>query len=236
MKRFYKAADIIQDGEGYGVQLDGRSVKTPGKVNLIAPNEKLARLSAEEWNAQGEHILPETMPLTQLLNTRLDHIVNGGQRPALEREILKFINTDLLCYRADAPEDLVARQDQHWQKPLDWFERETGLRFEVTQGLAALTQDKAIHERMAAEIAALDDDRFTIAQMITPACSSSVLALAFVKHGASVDDLMACSFLEEDHKFDLYNEAVHGGDPLTEKKRKALRRDLEAASAYLNAL
>lgn len=234
MKRFYKQVSIGAQEGGFTVLLDGRPIRAPSKAVLVAPNEKLAALSAAEWQAQGEKILPDTMPVTQLLNTRQDKI--AAERAALEREVLKFIDTDLLCYRADAPEELVARQDAIWQPWLDWFGARTGLTFRTTTGLGALKQDEAIHERMAAMVGALDDGRFTITQMVAPSCGSAVMALAFTEGAASADDVLACAFLEEDYKFDLYNEAVHGGDPLTEKKRKALRRDLEAGRAYLDAL
>jgi chaperone required for assembly of F1-ATPase len=150
--------------------------------------------------------------------------------------VLKYINTDLLCYRASEPEELVARQDKIWQPHLEWFSKQYGAEFELTHGLGALKQNGAIHEAIASEIRALDDDRFTLVQMITPACGSIILALAFIKGAASADDLLACAYLEEDYKFDLYNEAIHGGDPLTEKKKAILRRDLEAAAAYKEAL
>jgi chaperone required for assembly of F1-ATPase len=234
MKRFYKKVSIAKEGDGYAVQLDGKPIRTPSKSILIAGNENLAELSKAEWDAQGDKINHNTMPVTQLLNTKQDRI--SGQRAALESEVLKYINTDLLCYRADAPEELVARQDKIWQPHLEWFSKQYGLEFETTHGLGALKQYQAIHVTIAGEIRALDDDRFTLVQMITPACGSIILALAFIKGAAGADDLLACAYLEEDYKFDLYNEKLHGGDPLTEKKKAILRRDLEAAAAYLRAL
>lgn len=234
MKRFYKEVSVVKEGEGYAVHLDGKPIRTPSKSILIASHENMAALSKAEWDAQGDKIDHTTMPVTQLLNTKQDRI--SGQRGALEDEVLKYINTDLLCYRADAPEELVARQDKIWQPHLDWFSKQYGPEFETTHGLGVLKQDQNIHDAIDREIRALDDDRFTLVQMITPACGSIILALAFIKGAASADDLLACAYLEEDYKFDFYNEAVHGGDPLTEKKKAILRRDLEAAAAYLRAL
>ena len=234
MKRFYKEVGIVKEGDGYAVQLDGKPIRTPSKSILIAGNENLAALSRDEWDAQGDKINHNTMPVTQLLNTKQDRI--SGQRKTLEGEVLKYINTDLLCYRADAPEEVVKRQDKIWQPHLDWFSKQYGLEFETTCGLGALKQNQKIHDVIIHEIRALDDDRFTLVQMITPACGSIVLALAFIKGAASVNDLLASAYLEEDYKFDLYNEKLHGGDPLTEKKKAILRRDLEAAEAYKNAL
>lgn len=234
MKRFYKEVSIEKEAGGYAVQLDGKPIRTPSKTILIARNENLASLSKAEWDAQGDKIDHNTMPVTQLLNTKQDRI--SGDRAALESEVLKYINTDLLCYRADNPEELVERQNKIWQPHLDWFSKQYGLNFETTGGLGALKQDAKIHDVLADEIRALDDDCFTLVQMITPACGSIILALAFIKGAAGADDLMACAYLEEDYKYDFYNEKLHGGDPLTEKKKAILRRDLEAAEAYRNAL
>ncbi|MAE50791.1 MAG: ATP12 chaperone family protein [Micavibrio sp.] len=234
MKRFYKAVSINAEDNGFAIHLDGKPIRTPNKNIFLAPNEALALLAKAEWDAQGDKINHDTMPVTQLLNTCQDRI--HADRSVLEPEVLKYINTDLLCYRADAPAELVARQDKIWQKPLDWFEKQYGLKFETTCGLGALKQPAAIHEAITGEIKAMDDQRFTIVQMVTPACGSVVLALAFVQGAATADELMACAFLEEDYKFDLYNEDIHGGDPLTEKKKANLRRDLDAAQAYLQAL
>lgn len=234
MKRFYKEVTIAKEGEGFAVLLDGRPIKTPGKVVLLAGNEKLAGLAANEWSAQDKEILPDTMPVTQFLNTKIDRV--SSVRASLESPVLNYINTDLLCYQADHPEEIVKRQNDYWQPWLDWFEKRFGEAFETTNGLSALKQPKSIHDKIGALVSALDDDRFTIFQVVVPSSGSIILALAFLEDAASVDDVMRAVFAEEDYKFDLYNESVHGGDPLTEKKKKALRRDLEAAKAYLKTL
>jgi chaperone required for assembly of F1-ATPase len=238
MKRFYEIVSVkkVEDGAGagYTIMLDGKPVKTPSKNLMVVPNLPLAELVAAEWVEQETHILPDTMPLTQLVNTRIEKI--GQERAALEAQILKYIDTDLLCYRAQTPDELVARQSVLWQKPLDWYAEYAGHCFAVTDGLKALKQPAAIHQHIAADIAGLDIDRFTVLQMLVPLFGSVVLALAFLHGAQSADDVMACCFLEEDYKFDLYNEQLHGGDPLTEKKRTAMRRDVEAAQDYLDTL
>ena len=89
-KRFYKQAEVTGDGP-YGVALDGRVVKTPGKRSLTVPSFALAEAIAGEWAAQGERIEPERMWMTTLANTAID-LVEGEalvrlqplrQRPAI---------------------------------------------------------------------------------------------------------------------------------------------------------
>ena len=114
MKRFYKLVSTNKTAEGWAIHLDGKPVKTPIRTTLIAPNEALANELVREWAAQEETIDPETMPLTQILSTQIDRV--RVQRAAMSTEILKFLNTDLLCYRApkDQPPGQLERQAEIW--------------------------------------------------------------------------------------------------------------------------
>jgi chaperone required for assembly of F1-ATPase len=80
--------------------LDGRPVKTPAGGAPAVPAEAGAG-DAAEWEQQGERIDPATMLLTRLANTITDGV---GDRTG-RREIVRHLGSDLLCYRADAPED-----------------------------------------------------------------------------------------------------------------------------------
>lgn len=234
MKRFYKKVSSAKAANGFNILLDGRPIKTPNKAELTAPSQKLADLAAAEWDAQEETIEPNSMPVTQLLNTKIDRVTRD--RADMEVLVCNYIDTDLLCYRAEKPEELVKRQNDLWQRWLDNFSKKHNVIFQTTTGLAALKQADQIHGVIKNETRAMDDDRFTILQMLTPACGSIILASAFVNGEANEDDVLACAFLEENYKYDLYNEDVHGGDPLTEKKKKSLKADLDAARNYLDAL
>lgn len=234
MKRFYEKVSMKAIPGGYGVFLDGKPIKTPSKMAFVVPNPDLCELICAEWEEQSDKIRPDTMPLTQLLHTKIEKVFSG--RKDMEAEILKYVNGDLLTYRAYDPEEIVKRQNQLWQPWIEWFQKNYGHEFKTTTALGALKQDKAIHEIIAQEITRMDDDRFTLMQMVTPACGSIILSLALMTGAIEAEQLISCAYLEEDYKFDLYNEELHGGDPLTEKKRKALRRDLEAAQDYLDTL
>lgn len=234
MKKFYALVSHKHEEAGYSILLDGRPVKTAAKNVLLAPNEDIANAVVAEWAGQEEEILPDTMPLTQILNTKIDRIT--GARANLTPELLKFFNTDLLCYPAPGPEKLVVHQNALWSPWRDWFAGKFGKSLETTTGLGALTHPPELHDKIKDEVEAMNDDRFTIFQIATPLAGSIVLGLAFTQGAASADDLMKAAFTEEDFKSELYNEEQYGPDPLTEKKRVASRRDLEAAEFYLKNL
>ena len=116
-KRFYKDVTVAAGEGGFVVQLDGKSVKTPGKALLVLPTERAAKLVADEFAAQGETIDLASMPAYRLVNTAIDGVASDPQ--AVLEDILRFASSDLLCYRADAPQGLVERQNEHWDPVLD---------------------------------------------------------------------------------------------------------------------
>ncbi|HRQ61558.1 MAG TPA: ATP12 family protein, partial [Alphaproteobacteria bacterium] len=154
----------------------------------------------------------------------------------MEREVLKYLHTDLLCYPCDDPVEVAAAQEQAWGPWRTWFEKRFGYPLETTTGIAALRQDEAAVEAVAKAVQGFDDGRFTVLQLAVPLSGSLVLGLAFAEGAAGADDVMKATFAEEDYKAVLYKDEQYGPDPLTEKKRKASRRDLEAASLFLSLL
>ena len=119
-KRFYKAVSIAETETGFGVELDGKSVKTPGRVALAMPTVEAAQLVAAEWSAVTDEINPLLMPVTRLANTAVDGVAIEMQ--AVMEDIVRYSSSDLLCYRADAPAGLVEAQRTHWDPILDWMD------------------------------------------------------------------------------------------------------------------
>ena len=120
MKRFYKKVEVSSTHEGFLITLDTKALLSPGKSKLVLPTKALADAIADEWGNQATNIIPSTMPFMTLSATAIDRV-----RPKPDDtidEILNFLQTDLLCYRAEEPEALVLEQDQLWKPLLDWCE------------------------------------------------------------------------------------------------------------------
>src|SRR4051794_31094995 len=136
-KRFYQNA-AAGEGVPYPVLLDARAVKTPAGATLATPTRPPAEAIAAEWAAQGERIETATMPLTRLAH----NIIDGGapDPQPIADEIAKYLGSDLVCYRADAPEGLVAKQAQHWDPVLAWARDAHGARFVLSEGVVFVAQ------------------------------------------------------------------------------------------------
>lgn len=233
MKKFYTMASTKRNEDGYVVQLDGKTIKTPGGQELAAPSKALADAIAQEWAMQDELIKPDSMPLTALLNTAIDR---ARDREAITVALVKYLDTDLLCYRVKEPEELARREKEAWDKWLTWFDEHFEVPLDTTFGIEALSQDEDAHRRIWNYIEGLDEYYFAILHVVTQSAGSIVLGLAFIEGEISAEDTFEMHWLEEKYYAELANEAEYGDDPVLAKKQAAMRVELDAAARFLDYL
>ncbi len=229
MKRLYKAVAVAGAANGFCIRLDGKAVKTPGRAELAVPTAALAEAIAEEWLAQGPNLLPGTMPLTQLAATAIDHI--PVHRADVEAATLRFADTDVVCYRAEAPPALVALQDMHWQPLLDWAAQSYGLAFVTVSSLLPVEQPPAVREAIGRRIGAMDDWSFCAYQAAAAASGSAVIALALMDGRIDAQTAFAAAELESG-----YEIARWGEDPEALARRATVAADLAAARRFHDLL
>ena len=153
-KRFWTAAAVTEDQQGFGIALDGRPVKTPAKRLLAVPTRALAQAIAEEWDAQEDKIDPRSMPFTRTANAAIDKVAT--QKPEVADMLAAYGDSDLLCYRAEAPEELVARQAEQWDPLLDWAEEELGARLQARSGVMHAPQSPDALNQLSKRVHAMD--------------------------------------------------------------------------------
>lgn len=234
MKKFYHLVAVNRHPEGYSLLLDAKPVKTPQGQPFLCPTQSLADAVMNEWVAQVETIKPETMPLTQLVTTYLDKV--KGQRDALHKEVMNFLDTDLLCYRAGDPPAFAARQELVWDPVLTWFQESFSVKLKTTTELAALKQSDEVHQTVETYVRNLPDTTFSILQVLTAETGSLLLALAFVEKAVTPQDTFNAAQAEELLKSEIYNEEFYGKAPDIEKKQANLLLTLQAARVFLDSL
>lgn len=203
-KRFYKEVVLEERPEGFGLALDGRPVKTPLKRPLMMPNSKLAQAVAQEWDDQQEHIDPNSMLLTKLCNTALDRV--GQDRVRIVDEIVDYANADLLCYRAQGPVELVARQCKLWDPVLSWAADELGARFHVTEGVVHKEQDEgclAAFRRFVEDQSNYAMAGYHNAMTMT---GSAVLAAAALRGHLTPEEAWSLAHVDEDWQIERWGE------------------------------
>lgn len=196
-KRFWKATEVLRDGDGWTIALDGRPVRTPGKQPLALPTEALALAVAAEWDAQDGAIDPYSMPMTRAANSTLEKV--RPQREAVATMLAEYGGTDLLCYRADAPEDLARRQAAGWDPLIDWAAVTLHAPLRITEGIVPVHQDHLALAALATHIAAHDDFALTALHDLVTIPGSLILGLA-VSHGR-IDATQAFDLSRIDEEF-----------------------------------
>lgn len=219
-KRFYKATSVASTPDGFAVQLDGRPVRTPSKRPLAVPSAELAAALADEWERQQDVIDPATMPLTRILNSAIDGV--QGREDEVRDEIAKYASSDLLCYRADHPEALVALQSAAWDPVLDWAKNQYGVSLRVTTGLMPVPQEAAEIARLRAALASEGTLVVTALHVMTTLTGSALLALAH-RHGAlDADGAWSAAHVDEDWQISQWGEDAEAARRQAHRKKEFL--------------
>jgi chaperone required for assembly of F1-ATPase len=222
-RRFYAIADVRDGEDGYALVLDGLVPRTPGGHAVSVPTRALAEVLADEWRAQGDQMLPDTMPVTQLVNTALDRV--QSRREAIVEQIAAFGASDLLCYRAEMPADLVERQHAVWQPLLTWAAETLDAPLRVTRGVIPLSQPESSLAALQATLASLGVWSLTAVQGVVPALGSLILGMALLRGRLSADQAVAASLLDEGHQAERW-----GMTEETRLRHAILQRDVTAAT------
>ena len=164
------------------------------------------------------------MPLTKLANTAIDRVV--AREAAIAEQILAYAN-DLLCYRAEAPDDLVARQNKSWNPILDWAAERyapltvgTGVGYIAQPGESVEALRKALAERGAFALTAL--------HAAATLCGSLVLALALADGRLDAEEAFALSQLDE-----RYQAEKWGADEEAEARETHILQEIRSVAVKL---
>jgi chaperone required for assembly of F1-ATPase len=233
-KRFYSEVGVEPVGEGFGLTLDGKAVHTPARARLTVPTRKLAEALAEEWRAQDKEINPATMPKTRLVNTALDGV--SREKQAVAAEIAKFAGSDLVCYRAGAPESLVEQQNAAWNPILDFFRDRFSARFLCSQGVMFVAQPeesltsilRAVEEQGQGADGAL---RLAGLHVMTTLTGSALIALALIHGGVDFETAWAAAHVDED-----FQARFWGADDEALARRAARKAEMRAALEVFTSL
>ena len=137
-KRFYKEAGVAETEGGFAVTLDGKPIKTPSGRIVTVPVRAIADAIAAEWRAQQDTIDPLTMPLTRFANSVVESVVDRVQ--LVRDDVAKYLQSDLVFYRAGHPQALVAKEAQHWDPVLFWAADALGAHFILAEGIMHVRQ------------------------------------------------------------------------------------------------
>jgi chaperone required for assembly of F1-ATPase len=231
MQRFWTKAEAgpVETG-GFGVLLDGRPMRLPSGRALAVGSRPLAEALAAEWQAagteKGQEFSLDALPLSRLVGTAIDRIAPDHAQAVAA--VARYGETDLLCYRADFPPALAARQQASWQPLLDWaaFALEAPLR--VTAGIVAVAQERHSLAALSRAVASHGPVALSALGQIVQSTGSLVLGLA-VSHGRiGPGDAHDLATLDE-----AFQAEEWGEDAEAAARLGRIRADIEEAARLL---
>ena len=227
-KRFYETVKVEARNAAFIVLLDAHELKTPAKNPMLLPSAALAQLVADEWQAQGDEIVPETMLIMRLVSTALDRVADVPRETA--EAFAAYVMSDLLCYRAEHPEKLVEKQSDSWNPLLDWAKSRFDVSLVVTAGILPVEQPEENRARFAAA-AGEEPLRLTALAHLAALLGSAILALALAEAYISPRQAYELAFLD-----DLYQIDEWGADEEAQARLDEIELEIASVARYLSAL
>lgn len=230
MKRFWDHATTEPVGDRWQVLLDGKPMRLPGGAPLLLAGPALAAAIADEWQAAGgakggEMSFSDT-PLTRLAGTAQERVAPNAS--AVAAELARYGESDLLCYRAEEPDDLVRRQAAAWDPWLDWAAARFGARLEPTQGVMHRAQPPAALAALSAAVDRLSVPALAALGIVVPATGSLVLGLALAEGAIDAAAATRAAQLDE-----LYQAELWGVEWESQERRERVADEIALAARYL---
>lgn len=217
-KRFWKASAVVEVEGGFGIELDGRPVKTPAKAHLVVPTRDFAQAIADEWDAQEKDIRPQTMPYTRTANAAIDKV--RVQHAEVADMLADYGDSDLLCYRATGPDELIARQAESWDPLLAWCRETMGADLSPRSGVMHAPQEARAVETLRKKVHQLDSFQLAAFHDLVSISGSLVIGFAVTLGHLAADKGWALSRIDEDWQIEQWGRDEEA-DALSGTKRVA---------------
>lgn len=203
-KRFYQDVTVEAACGFWQVKLDGKTIKTPHRHDVNLPTKALADAVAAEWAAQQETVKPASMPLMGMAAFALD--ILSAERGRFVEDVMAYADTDLLCYRASYPEELVRRQRAAWQPLLAWMQEEYNVTFAVTEGVQPVEQSPDVPLILAGYVMDMEDWQLSAFYHAVKTSGSFVIALALLEGRINADQAYQAAYLDDLFQQDQWGE------------------------------
>lgn len=217
-KKFYKKVSMreAEDGNGWHVMLDYRTLKTPSKKSLKCPNQLLAMAIAAEWDyQQADGIRPFTMPIMKLACTALERV--PLTRTKIIDHLMQRFPQDLVFCRAPGDNDLTSgvleRQEEKIDPLLKWVESEFGFKPVLYSSFFGGKQDDGLVNAIKSLLKATNDCELAAIDALASAAHSLVIAIGLFRGKLQIEEAIELIRLEEDLQVDRWG-LVEGGHDL----------------------
>ncbi|KAF9533443.1 hypothetical protein CPB83DRAFT_805394 [Crepidotus variabilis] len=233
-RRFWKTVGIEPRDSSLTVTLDGRSLRTPSGQKLVLPKDKslAATLIAAEWDHQEILLKPHALPMTSIVSRALDAMQDPVTRTEVHEQLLKYLDTDTVCFFHDQPEPLERLQSEYWTPLLDWARETFGVKINVSNSVLAVKQPVETRDKLRKVLESLDHWELAAVERATYASKSIIIALAVVKKHLTVEQAALAASVEVNSQIERWGEVEDTHDV----DYQDVRRQLGSAAVILSTL
>ena len=230
MKKDWKTVLVRKKSiNSYEILLDNNILRTPLKNELIISNAKIAEEICKEWNQDIKFLNTDDMVFYGIISTSIDKIFDN--RKQYIDDVLGFVDTDLICYRADKPVDLVQWQSKNWDPIILKVEKYINNKINISEGIMPLRQDKEIHLKITTFLTKFSDLEIAVLHRITNITGSIFLTLCILKNDKIKKNAFELSCLDE-----LWQAENWGYEEEASKNRENINNELNRIIYFLDCL
>ena len=230
MKKNWKIVQVKEKSiNSYEILLDNNILRTPLKNELKIPNAKIADEIYKEWNQETKFLNTDKMVFYGIISTSIDKIY--GNRKLYIDDLLEFIDTDLICYRAEKPNDLVKWQKKNWDPIISEVEIYINNKINIFKGIMPLKQDKKIRLKIATLLTKFSDLEIATLHRITNITGSIFLTLYVLKNDKIKENVFELSYLDE-----LWQAKNWGYEEEASKTRENINNELNRIIYFLDCI
>ena len=230
MKKFWKIVQVKKKlKNSFDILLDKRILKTPMQKDLIFSNYKIAKETALEWDIDEKEINTENMVFYGLISTAIDKISND--KVSYIENVLGFINTDLICYRADGPNELVDLQNISWNPIISFIKKYIDVELKFFIGVMPSKQSLQIFNRLKTLINSFSDIEISALHRMTNLTGSIFISICILKGDVLKNEAFELSFLDE-----LYQAKNWGIEEESLDKRDKIAKELNRIISFVELI
>ena len=177
----------------YNLFINNKEIKTPENALFNFKVKTFPELMVKEIKSLNLKKLNQSL-YYNIFSLAKDKIFIDKQKYI--DEVMKYINTDLICYWENKPEDLHALQVDNWRKQLKKLKDEE-LKFDYTYNILPIKQKDSSIKLLKNKLIQLDDIILACLLIVTKTTSSLLLSYLFTTNRIKPIDLYKNTYLHE---------------------------------------
>jgi len=213
----------------YCIQINNKTAKTPQGNLIELPTLKLAKIILKDYQSFKTKKVANIVSPIRLTNTAIDRIIADNHN-YIEKLSL-YANSDVICYFARSPRDLIKKQNKHWLPLIIFMQDYYDINILYTSEISAISQSKDSLYKLKFILSKKNNFELSAISVLSQLTNSIIISLALVNDKINVKNAFEFSNLEE-----IYQSSFWGKDEEAFTRLQAISTDIKNVKKYYDAL